>query len=137
MHMDVQTHNFDMTYALLTKMSISLKCAGSFSTKVAISSDFEMSSLAIWTCTPLPTACDISLASAYSLSIRRAVMISLRLDADVRANSRAVLRPMPELAPVMRTVLPDRLRAAEVGIMMAFRALQGKANRGVVGRKAV
>jgi hypothetical protein len=128
MHMAVQPHNFYMTYALLTKMSTSLKCGGSFSTKVAISSGFEISSLATWTCTPLPTAWAISLASACSLPIRRAVKISLRLEADVCANSRAVLRPMPELAPVMRTVLPARFRAAEVGIMVAFTGLQRTVN---------
>ena len=43
-----------------------------------------------------------------SASVRRAARRSLRLCGEVRANSRAVERPMPEEAPVMRMVLPER-----------------------------
>lgn len=52
-------------------------------------------------------------------SIRRAVRISRAgLSAGlVRANSRAVERPMPEEAPVMRIVLPER-RAADDAVAM-------------------
>ena len=53
-------------------------------------------------------------ATECSVSRRRAVRMSLRSEGEVRANSKAVLRPMPDDAPVMRIVLPARrLETAE------------------------
>lgn len=48
---------------------------------------------------------------------------SLRLLGDVRANSKAVLRPMPDEAPVMRTVLPKRVFAIDVGMFACWPSL--------------
>jgi hypothetical protein len=50
--------------------------------------------------------------------MRRAVRISLRFLGAVRANSCAVLLPMPELAPVIRTVLPSRRLAIAVDMVL-------------------
>lgn len=47
------------------------------------------------------------------------------LDGAVRANSRAVLRPMPDEAPVMRTVLPARRFAAAEAMMVRIRGADG------------
>lgn len=96
---------------------MSLNSAGNEGTKAVISSGFETSSFTMWTLTPAPTSSDISFMIVSKRSRRRAVSISLRFDEHVRANSKAVLLPMPELAPVIRTVFPDRLADAEVGIM--------------------
>lgn len=57
--------------------------------------------------------------------MRRAVRISRRLFLGaVRANSKAVLRPMPEEAPVMTMVLPSRRLAAaeeeDIALVVVF-----------------
>ena len=51
--------------------------------------------------------------------------MSLMDEGHVRANSKAVLRPMPDDAPVMRMVLPERFLAVGVsggdgGILEVF-----------------
>ena len=104
-------------YALLTRQSIPLHSSGSWSTKPLTSSGLLTSSLMGKTLTPSPTSFCISFAICCSVSIRRAVKIKRRSFGDVRANSNAVLRPIPEEAPVMRIVLPCR-RDAMVEVMM-------------------
>jgi hypothetical protein len=61
-----------------------------------------------------PTSSKILLEISCSLSTLRAVRMSFRSWGDVRANSKAVLRPIPEDAPVMRIVFPLRFFAIEV-----------------------
>src|SRR5271156_5020806 len=76
-----------------------------------------MSSWTGSTCTPEPTSAVIDAATCLRVSMRRAVKMSLRFAGDARANSCAQLRPMPELAPVMRMVLPSRRFAIAVDIL--------------------
>jgi hypothetical protein len=65
--------------------------------------------------------------------MRRAVRISLRFLGAVRANSCAVLLPMPELAPVIRTVLPSRRLAIAVDMVLwVARRVRGVEWMGVV-----
>ena len=48
-------------------------------------------------------------------------MINLRFSGDVRANSFAVAQPMPEEAPVIRTVLPSRrLRMLDIFLVVGW-----------------
>lgn len=79
---------------------------GKLPTNPLTSSCFDESSWIGSTFTPGPNCFSISIASAFSLSIRRAVRIRRKFFGDALANSTAVLRPMPEDAPVMTTVLP-------------------------------
>lgn len=46
--------------------------------------------------------------------MRRAVRMSFSDEGDVRANSNAVLRPMPDDAPVINMVLPKRFLDMDV-----------------------
>lgn len=96
------------TYALLTKISMSLHSSGRLPTKLLTSSGLLTSSLYGSTLTPSPTSFWICAATSFNVSIRRAVRISRRFLGDVRANSTAVLLPIPEEAPVMTIVLPSR-----------------------------
>lgn len=52
--------------------------------------------------------------------MRRAVRISLRDLGEVRANSRAVERPMPEDEPVIRIVFPERLVDMGEGMVVGW-----------------
>lgn len=94
---------------MLTKTSIDLNSSGSCSTNVDISSGFETSIFTLCTFTSSPTSSCISWANSWSLSNRRAVRINRRFFGDVRANSCAVLLPIPEEAPVIKMVLPSSL----------------------------
>ena len=76
-----------------------------------------MSSFRGRTLTPVPTSFWMSSASCFRLSIRRAVKMSLRFLGDVRANSIAVLFPMPLDAPVITMVLPSRRLPIAVAIV--------------------
>jgi hypothetical protein len=91
-----------------------LNSAGRLLIKEAISSGLLTSSWCTQMCTPDPTSAVICAAMACRRSRRRAVRMSLRLWGEVRANSKAVLRPMPDEAPVIRIVLPWRFLAVEV-----------------------
>jgi len=101
-------------YALFTKTSISLKSSGSELRKPLISVGLLTSSLTGQTFTPLPTSFSISLAISCNASSRRAVRMSFRFLGDCRANSNAVLRPIPADAPVMTIVLPSRFFEADI-----------------------
>lgn len=52
--------------------------------------------------------------------MRLAVRISFSEEGELRANSRAHERPMPEDAPVIRMVLAWRFWAVEVGIVVSW-----------------
>ena len=98
----------------------------------------DTSSFTGWTWTPDPTSFWMSAAMVLSVSMRLAVRISLRDWGDVRANSKAVLRPMPEEAPVIRMVLPlRRLDTAEAIVrrrMFAIGELLGYVDKGTLAR---
>lgn len=88
---------------------MSLHSSGRPGTKFLTASGLLTSSCTGRTLTPSPTSAAMSAASDCSSSTRRAARMRRRLPlGQVRANSRAVDRPMPEEAPVMRTVLPAR-----------------------------
>ena len=103
------------THALLMSTSIFLHSSGRPGTNFLTSSGLLMSSFKGRTLTPFSVSFRMSVASSSSLSMRRAVNTSRRsFLGAVRANSKALLRPMPEDAPVMRIVLAcRRLAAAE------------------------
>ena len=86
-------------------------------TKFSTSVRLLMSSFRGRTLTPVPTSFWMSSASCFRLSIRRAVSMSLRFLGDVRANSMAVLFPMPLDAPVITMVLPSRRLPIAVAIV--------------------
>lgn len=96
---------------------MSCHSAGREGTNERTSVGFETSSLTGRTLTPGDSEA-ICEATSLRVSIRRAVRMSRRSFGAVRANSMAVLRPMPEEAPVMRIVLPSmRLEIAERDIL--------------------
>lgn len=68
--------------------------------------------------------------------MRRAVRISLRLSGELRANSRAVERPIPEEAPVMRMVLPERRFAVDILVLyeLECRERNGAVSFSIEGR---
>lgn len=118
-----------MTHALLTRTSISLNSSGREETKLLISSGLLTSSLTGRTWTPSPTSCVISAATSFNVSMRRAVRINFRFLGDVRANSLAVLFPMPDEAPVTTIVLPSRRFATAEAMVRRIevrRAVRGK-----------
>jgi hypothetical protein len=96
------------THALLTRTSMSFHSSGSFAKKPLTSSGLLTSNCTVSTLTPDPTSFSNSDLILFRVSRRRAARMSFKLLGDVRANSKAVLRPMPEEAPVMRMVLPER-----------------------------
>ena len=108
-------------YALLTSTSMSLNSSGRLPTKLLTSSGTLTSIFTGNTLTPSPASCLISSAICFKASILRAVRMSLRFLGDVRANSIAVLLPMPEEAPVITIVLPSR-RLAIAAVAMVLRA---------------
>lgn len=101
------------TNALLTKTSILLNSSGRPSTNAETSAGFDTSILTLCIFTPSPTSCRISCANSSSFSNLRAVRINRRLFGAVLANSFAVLLPIPDEAPVIKTVFPSSLFAAE------------------------
>ena len=117
MDLELQRVGGMVTHALLTKTSISLNSAGREGTKFLMSSGLLTSSCTGNTFTPSPTSSLISLASSCRESIRLAVTIIFKSLGKVRANSLAVLRPIPDEAPVTRTVLPSRRFAIAVAIV--------------------
>lgn len=118
------------THALFTKTSTSRNSCGNPPTNALTSSGTETSSFTGRTLTP--GACfPISAATSFNVSMRRAVKISLRSSGCVFANSNAVDFPMPELAPVIRIVLPLR-RAAMDDIFAVWRWIAELRNRGVM-----
>jgi hypothetical protein len=104
---------------------------GSFDTNDSISETLLTSSFTGRTLTPLANE-EISDAISFRVSSRRAVRMSLRSSGWVRANSRAVERPMPDEAPVIKTVLPLR-RCAMLDDILA-RCAWAMLGRGVVLR---
>lgn len=105
------------TYALLTSTSISLNSAGKEGMKFLMSSRLDTSSLTGSTFTPSPTSLLMPAATSFSVSIRLAVKMSLRLFGDVLANSCAVLLPMPDEAPVIKIVFPSSRLPCAVAIV--------------------
>ena len=99
---------------------MSRKSGGRESTKVETSASLLMSSFRGRTWTPEPTSFLMSSASCFRLSIRRAVRMSLRFLGDVRANSMAVLFPMPLEAPVTTIVLPSSRLPIAVAIVRGW-----------------
>ena len=110
---------------------MSLNSSGRLPTKLLISSGTLTSIFTGNTLTPSPTSFLISSATCFNVSILRAVRMSFRFLGEVRANSIAVLLPMPEEAPVMTMVLPSR-RLAIAAVAMVLRAW--KKNIGGTGR---
>lgn len=79
---------------------MSRNSSGSRLTKPWTSEGLPTSICTGWTLTPSPASLRISSASSFRMSTRRAVRTSLSDLGEVRANSRAVERPIPEEAPV-------------------------------------
>jgi hypothetical protein len=102
-----------VTYALLTKTSISLHSSGNPLTKPLTALGSLTSSLAGKTFTPSPTSAAMSFFTCSTTSTRLAASTRRRSLGAVRANSRAVLRPIPDDAPVIRMVLPSSRLATE------------------------
>ena len=105
-----------LAYALFTRISTALNSSGSWPTKAETSSGLDTSSFTGCTFTPFAKPL-ISWSTSFSVSIRRAVMTSFNCSGCVRANSMATALPMPELAPVMTTVLPLSLCATDDDIL--------------------
>jgi hypothetical protein len=118
--------SFECAYALFTNTSTSLNPSGNPSIKALISSGLLTSNCLTHIFTPSPTSFVMAAEMSCRRSTRRAVRISLRFWGEVRANSKAVLRPMPEDAPVIRMVLPDRFLDIDVdgGMMQGCGSIQ-------------
>ena len=98
------------TYALFTKTSISLHSSGNLSISPSTSSSFVTSIFHTSTWQILFVSDSIVDLSSCSEDSLLAVRIN-RQSGAVRANSRAVDRPIPAEAPVMRMVFFERRRA--------------------------
>lgn len=100
-------------HALLTRTSMSLQSSGSLFINPFTSLGEETSSLTgrTFVCPPLSALIDC--ASSFKVSSRRAANMSL-ISGEVRENSIAIERPIPEDAPVIKMVFPPRRAAIAV-----------------------
>lgn len=126
--------------ALFTSTSTFLHSSGKLGRNPRTPTGSDTSSCTARTFVRPAVSVSISAFTSLSVSMRRAArMREILLSAAVRENSSAVARPMPEEAPVMRTVLPARREGMELcdmvrvvrrgtrGLVRALRRVSGRA----------